>query len=142
MSQEIIEVLNYIGDQIGVAIDWTSDNIWPQVMDILERYRLFEIIGKSLWIIGEIGAIVFALIVFIKSVKSWININKSQENNFWWYKGYCGNYCTGVGFALMVVAAIFGFSSLFLIPIEVGELLKWLIIPEIEYLEMLKGFMS
>lgn len=47
MSQEIINVLNYLGEQLGIAIDWTSENIWPQVMDILGRYRLFEIISIS-----------------------------------------------------------------------------------------------
>ena len=43
MSQEIINVLNYLGEQLGIAIGWTSENVWPQVMDILGRYRLFEL---------------------------------------------------------------------------------------------------
>ena len=46
MSQEIINVLNYLGEQLGIAIDWTFENVWPQVMDILERYRLLEIVGN------------------------------------------------------------------------------------------------
>lgn len=43
MSEEIIKVLDYLGAQIGIAIDWSSENVWPQIMDILGRYRLFEL---------------------------------------------------------------------------------------------------
>ena len=43
MSEEIIKVLDYLGAQIGIAIDWSSENVWPQVTDILGRYRLFEL---------------------------------------------------------------------------------------------------
>ena len=35
MSEEIIKVLDYLGEQLGIVIDWSSENVWPQVMDIL-----------------------------------------------------------------------------------------------------------
>ena len=28
MSQEIINVLNHLSEQIGIAIDWSSENVW------------------------------------------------------------------------------------------------------------------
>lgn len=31
MSEEIIKVLDYICEQLGIAIDWTAENVWPQV---------------------------------------------------------------------------------------------------------------
>ena len=55
MSQEIINVLNYLGEQLGIAIDWSSENVWPQVMDILGRYRLFELATTGIWLVIEVG---------------------------------------------------------------------------------------
>lgn len=142
MSQEIINVLNYLGEQFGIVIDWTSENVWPQVMDILGRYRLFEIINNCLLIIAEIGAIVFALIVFIKCAKAYMNLKKTKESNFWWCKGYSSTWITGLGTILMIVAGVLGTLSLLSVPKEISNTLKWLIIPEIKYLEMLKGLMA
>jgi hypothetical protein len=143
MSQEIINVLNYLGEQLGIAIDWTSENIWPQVMDILGRYRLMEIIGNCLWIITEVAMAIFAIIVFIKSVKAYMNIKKTHEDNFWWHRSYSGIvWSTGFGTILMIAAGFLGLFSLPFIPMGIGNTLKWLIVPEIKYLEMLKGLMA
>ena len=70
MNQEIINVLNYLGEQLGIAIDWTSENVWSQVMDILGRYRLLEIVYSCLWIVIQSAFIVYALVVFVKCFKA------------------------------------------------------------------------
>ena len=64
MSQEIINVLNYLGEQLGIAIDWSSENVWPQVMDILGRYRLFELATTSIWLVIELAMLIFAALAF------------------------------------------------------------------------------
>ena len=142
MSQEIINVLNYLGGQLGIAIDWTAENVWPQVMDILGRYRLLEMISSSLMIIAEIVMIVAGLIVAIKCIKAYTKIRATKEDNFWWYRGYSSTWMSGVGVTLAIVAAFFGIGALFMIPVDIGDLLRWTIVPEIQYLEMLKGLMG
>ena len=142
MSQEIINVLNYLGEQLGVAIDWTAENVWPQVMDILGRYRLLEMISSGLMIVAEIAMIIFGLIVAIKCIKANAKIRATKEDNFWWYKGYSSNWLSGAGTTLAIAAAFFGIGALFIIPTHIGELLRWAIVPEIQYLEMLKGLMG
>ena len=143
MSQEIISVLNYLGEQIGVAIDWTSENVWPQVVDILGRYRLMEIIKMGLRMALEFGVILAALIVFIKSIKAYKTINKTKENNFWWEQRYDGSFeLTFEGVGLMVIMGFAGVAFLVAFSVDIGEILKWIIVPEIKYLEMLKGLMT
>ena len=140
MSQEIINVLNYLGEQLGIAIDWSSENIWPQVMDILGRYRLMEIVYSCLWIVIQSAFIVYALVVFVKCFKASDKIRTTKQDNFWWYSGYTSNWLSSAGVVLVITAVISGVTSLCMLPMEVGDLLKWLIIPEVKYLEMLKGF--
>ena len=141
MSQEIINVLNYLGEQLGIVIDWSSENIWPQVMDILGRYRLMEIVYSCLWILIQSAFIVYALVVFVKCFKASDKIRTTKQDNFWWHSGYTRNWLSGAGKILVTTAGFFGGASLCTIPIEVSDLLKWIIVPEIKYLEMLKGLM-
>ena len=35
MNNKIIEVLDYLGEKIGLAIDWTAENIYPQVIEFM-----------------------------------------------------------------------------------------------------------
>lgn len=141
MSQEIINVLNYLGEQLGIAIDWSSENVWPQIMDILGRYRLLGIVSSCLWIVVQAAFIVYALVVFVKCFKASVKIKVTKQDNFWWYSAYSANWISNAGAVLLIIAGFFGLTSLCILPIEVGDLLRWIIVPEIEYLEMLKGLM-
>lgn len=141
MSQEIINVLNYLGEQLGIAIDWSSENVWPQIMDILVRYRLFELATTSIWLVIELAMLIFAAFAFKSMFKDYMIFEKSGETNFWWFGYYGDTHITGFGAVGLIAAiscAVFGLIG---VPIDIKELLKWAIIPEIQYLEMLKGLM-
>lgn len=142
MSQEIINVLNYLGEQLGIAIDWSSENVLPQVTDILGRYRLMEIIFSCLCIVIQVMFVAYALIVLVKCFKANVKLKATKQDNFWWYSGYTSNWLSNAGAVLVITAGIFGLTSLCILPIEVGDLLRWIIVPEIEYLEMLKGLIA
>ena len=141
MSQEIINVLNYLGEQLGIAIDWSSENIWPQVMDILGRYRLMEIISSCLCITIQAISVAYALVVLVKCFKANVKLKATKQDNFWWSSGYTSNWLSSAGIILVITAGFFGGASLCTLPMKVSDLLKWLIVPEIKYLEMLKGLM-
>lgn len=144
MSQEIINVLNYLGEQLGIVIDWTSENVWPQVMDILGRYRLFELVSTGFWLIMEVVVIFGAFLTLKRMAKDYMKIKADQEDNFWWRRryGYGHNELTGFGWALFIISLLLGVTSVIIIPIDIGKMFKWLIVPEIKYLEMLKGLMG
>lgn len=142
MSQEIINVLNYLGEQLGIAIDWSAENVWPQVMDILGRYRLMEIISIGAWMLVEVGFAIFAITVVVKMAKALSLYHKDKERNFWFFSYYGSPCLTGFGMTLVIVAGLVGLISIISFPIDVENLLKWVIVPEIKYLEMLKGLMT
>lgn len=58
-SQEIINVLNYMCQKFGIAIDWTSENVMPYIEDLCGRYIQYEIYTSIAW------CSVFAVIVII-----------------------------------------------------------------------------
>lgn len=109
-------------------------------MDILGRCRLLGIVSSCLWIVVQAAFIVYALVVFVKCFKASVKIKVTKQDNFWWYSAYSANWMSNAGAVLVITAGIFGLTSLCILSIEVGDLLRWIIVPEIEYLEMLKGF--
>ena len=144
MSTEIINVLNYIGEKLGIAIDWTSENIWPQVLDILGRYRIFQIVSNSIWMIVFVAlAICFAYFgnLMLKNYKSCVD---NHDKNFWfYYSDYWGEVkwnltsCT-----FMTLLILYLFFTLICTPAFIGDTLKWIFVPEVQYLELLKGYIQ
>ena len=140
MSQEIINVLNYLGEQLGITIDWSSENIWPQVMDILGRYRLFELTTTGIYLVIELTMLVFSVLAFKNMFRKYMDFKKSGEANFWWVNCYGSTCLSGFGAVGLAVSILCVFFGLIGGRNNVEEFLEWAIIPEIKYLEMLKGF--
>lgn len=65
VSDQIIQVLDYIGKKLGLTIDWTSENVLPYVQTLCDKYINWEIATSVVWIIiGVVCAILS--IIFLK----------------------------------------------------------------------------
>ena len=141
MSQEIIAVLDYIGEKLGIVIDWTSETIWPQVMDVLVRYRILQIVVNGIWFTIALIALVVFICLWVKIFKAYLACSKNKEDNIWWnWLNYsCRVDRTG---ALVAIALITAIAALLIIPtliIMPSEILEWIFIPEIQFLELFKS---
>ena len=65
LSDEIIKLLEYLCEKIGITIDWTSDNVFPYLQQLCEHFIKWEV-GTSIgWIVMAIVAVIAGL-VFVK----------------------------------------------------------------------------
>jgi hypothetical protein len=68
VSDEIIKVLEYLGEKLGVTIDWTSNNVLPYVEQLCEKFVHWEISTSYAWIaimgVATILSLIFAIIVY------------------------------------------------------------------------------
>ena len=72
ISKQIIEVLDYLGEKLGVAIDWSSDNVIPYIQMLCEKYINFEISTSIAWIIiGGIIAIIGICFIVFDAMNEW-----------------------------------------------------------------------
>ena len=70
MSDEIIKLLDDLGQRFGIAIDWSSDNVLPYLQDLVRRFTTYEIATSIMWLTIGMIFLLAGIIFSIKSVKS------------------------------------------------------------------------
>lgn len=81
MGNEVIKVLNHLGDQFGVVIDWSSANVMPYLNDLMTRMIKYGMYINIYHIIYAIFITALFIIVTIVLYKiAYKIILKSEEN--------------------------------------------------------------
>lgn len=91
VSNQIIEVLNYLGEKFGIAIDWSSQNIMPYIYELCGKFISWEIATSWMWIV--LGGIFLLLGIFFIAL---------ELANQWYFDGLI--------FALGIIMFIIAFS--------------------------------
>ena len=61
-SKQFIEICNFLASQMGIMIDWTSENIVPYMQDFSDRFIKYEISTSIVWIVVMV---IIPLILFV-----------------------------------------------------------------------------
>lgn len=61
ISDQIIAVINDLCDKLGIAIDWSAENILPKVEELCAKYISYEVWSSVAWI----GVWTFVTLVFL-----------------------------------------------------------------------------
>lgn len=76
-SKQFIEIMDAIGDKIGIAIDWTSDNVTPYLQDLLVRFVKYETLTNTVWIVLTLIIIIGCAMCIRKGFKSDVDTGAS-----------------------------------------------------------------
>ena len=121
-SSQFIEVLDALCDKIGIAIDWTSQNIVPYVTDLATRIITYEIWTSAAWI-------VIAAILFLIAWKMTKNMCKADASDDEWVLG-------------LVVRIGAGFLCFVVIVFQVSDIIEALALPEKTLYYFVMGLMG
>lgn len=144
-SNQVIEILNEICNKLGIAVDWTSENILPQVKIVCEKLVKYFIVQISIMCsFGFLFACVgIAYGIFL--LKQFLQCRATKKDNFLFeYYKYSGSTnLQSYTWIINVIAIVIGLTGIILFGLGLSELIKWLTVPEmaiIEYLrDMIKG---
>ena len=81
VSSEIIEVLDYLGEKFGIAIDWTSNNVLPYLQTLVDKFIKWEISTSIVWIV--IAAFVIMGMIVLMNLKGFREINEETYGMLW-----------------------------------------------------------
>ena len=145
MDNKIIETLDYLGEKIGIAIDWTAENVYPQVLDFMARYKIYDIVANCIWIIFAIGCIFMTYLCIKKyAIPARTKAIAEKQSNFWfeYTRWNCSeDTCElqiGAG-CLIVFLIVISIISVILFICSISDIIKWIVIPEAQFYDLLKG---
>ena len=75
MNEEMIKVFDYIGNKLGIAIDYTQENIQPYLEDLWNRFITYELVCHIIY--STIGAVL--LIVGFITIYKYFKASKLAE---------------------------------------------------------------
>lgn len=132
-SQEIINVLNYLGQQFGIAVDWTSENVMPYLQELCSRYIKYEVFTSIAWMV------IIPVITLIIAIP--LIILHKKANSLGWDENYhfgicCSTVCFWIAFGIMA------FASICVICTQVFDIIECYTLPEKVILEYLKTLMN
>ena len=139
MDEELCNIIDKIAEKIGVAIDWSSENVMPYIQDIMQRYRTMNIVNNI--IVMTVCAIIITICVIgaDKITKGITNGSQNTVSSIW----FDADYDAVSIFSMMtsIIIAISFLISAIVLCGATGELMGWLYVPEVKFLGVLKMFM-
>lgn len=93
MSEEIIKVLDALGEKFGIAIDWTGENVLPYVEELFQK--------ATNWLIGEavvLGGVCLLLSIGLVVLGVLLIRNSEGDDDF----VGMGLICISVGLILVI----------------------------------------
>lgn len=124
-NNQLVELLKELANQMGIAVDWTSQNIRPYIVDIMGRLARYEIFTSVIWILF----FVIVILISLKLLK--MSYKKSKDEEDYWDEEMCG----GTAF---VLGGVILFASICIIA-QCYDIGKSIYTPEILLIEQLKS---
>lgn len=119
ISEEIIKVLDALSSKLGLAIDWTAENVMPYAQELIDRYVNFEIATSIFYIILWIlMTIIGILIVRYAAPKARATQYDPEQLPFW---------VLTIG---VVWAVIFCVVSIIVTAVQCMDIITCLVLPE------------
>ncbi len=129
MSNEIIKILDDLSKRIGVAVDWSGENVMPYLEELMKRFIQWEIVTSTVWV-------VIGIVLFICGLYCTKSIWKSRGN----YR-YFGDLDEGITwrFIISMVATFFG---VFILLVQCFDICEAVCIPEKTIYEYIRYLIS
>ena len=143
VSQQIIEVLNALSEKVGVAIDWTAENILPQLKVVCEHFIHYKLITTGIGVGIATLSIIVSIIATLYILSQYNSFIRTGQQNLF-FKIDNLNICrvrdtTICIFAIASISLAIGIGYLFYgIPI----LIQCAVCPELVILDYLKDMLG
>lgn len=135
MSEQIIEVLEYLGGKFGIAIDWTTENIMPYLEELLKRYATMRVVSLGMLIALSAIFCIVAIAIYKIMSKGYkeTKTNKKDTLFFEYYSDGLG--ITLVGAFAVFVVVVLCIASIGIFCYNITNLLEWIFIPEVPFVK-------
>ena len=114
ISNEIITILDDLGKRIGVAIDWSNQNITPYITELFGRFIKWEIASSIVWIVIAIIVIGLSGVIAVKNFKEYKKASWIDEDDYFFLTVF--GMCLAIVFFIVVGVQIFDICRCIYLP--------------------------
>lgn len=142
MTDEIIKLLDELAKRFGVAIDWTSENVMPYLLDLYERFIDYRLVVNLIPIIACVILTTLTIEFFIKVNKDL----KGEKETLWvtrvkeWHGSYYYMTKSGLCEVLEYLLPLVCVALLIFSVCAVGNILELIFVPEAYVIDYLKTY--
>ena len=140
MSDEIIKVLEYLSEKVGLAIDWTSEkiasDIMPYLQEVYHRCVIWGIVQNLAGVFVGAALIVSAIVILRKLLKAYKGEKETK------YELFDGSDPTLLGTIAIICVITFSGVGFIVFGVALTDTLDWAIFPEGQILEMISKFVG
>ena len=104
-SEQFKDIFNMLCEKIGVAIDWTQENIVPYVMELCKRFVILNIVEEALWFISGISVVVVIGLLFKAILKDYRKCADTRDDTFWWEE-FCSDVTPKIGTIFVLYSVV------------------------------------
>ena len=124
VSDQIIAVINDLCEKLGIAIDWSAENILPKVEELCAKYISYEIWTSVAWIALWCG---ITLLMWIIAGTLLHKERKQDEVDRWDFDSRAMPFVTVV---MIVVAALASFITVCVVGTQIFDIVEAKVFPE------------
>jgi len=124
VSDQIIAVINDLCEKLGIAIDWSAENILPKVEELCAKYISYEIWTSVAWIALWCG---ITILMWIIAGTLLHKERKQDEEDRWDFDSRAMPFVT---VAMIVVAALASFITVCVVGTQIFDIVEAKVFPE------------
>lgn len=130
-SEETVKVLDVVSDRLGVAIDWTAENVVPYVEKLFNNLIKYEIATSIAWIAIFVAAmIITSVLLKVAQKRDWFGAANTDE-------------VMSILMVILVIAFIVSiFVGIIVICVQVFDIVTCCTFPEKLILDEIKDFVA
>ncbi len=132
MSSEIITVLDELCRRFGIVIDWSSQNVVPQLEVLVQKIVAYEYWTSVMWLVFGAVTIVIGIILAIIGTRQ--TIKDANES--------CCGYDPDIYMPYVILVIILCFIGVPIVMSQVMDMIACRTFPEKVVLDMLKAYLN
>ncbi len=79
ISKEILNTIDGLGERFGVVIDWSKENVYPQVADLCERFIDYKLVAQWIWFAIFVAILATGIVWMVMMIRDRRNFVKEVK---------------------------------------------------------------
>lgn len=79
ISKEILNTIDGLGERFGVVIDWSKENVYPQVADLCERFIDYKLVAQWIWFAIFVAILATGIVWIVMMIRDRQNFVKEVK---------------------------------------------------------------